>query len=126
MQPLMINTSHCGKEFMTNNKFYLDDLVRRFKIESLKALPLRSDLKMFESFKFPDTPEGKAFALGFVYNMNENILSCSPVNEPLMQLVIDEAVKLFRSDPDDFASFRFVSSLKKNLTISTLKSKEQP
>ncbi len=117
MQPLMINTSHCGKEFMTNDKFYLDELARRFKIESLKTLPLSSDLKVFENFEFPDTLEGKTTAFGLVYSMNKSALSFSLLYEQLEQLVLDEAVKLVRNGQDAYQIFNSISDFSSNFKL---------
>ncbi len=83
-----------------------------FNLKGFRNLPFHSDLKVFENFKFPNTPEGKAHALLLVFKMAELVLEVSPIHSDVMALVYDEAADLAKNENQAFEKFCKLSKFK--------------
>ncbi len=108
-QALLRMSSTFGKSLIDQYKPYQRKLASDLGIPGFFELPLHSDLKVFEKFKFPLTPFSKAASLALVYGMTSNILPCSPIYKQLLGIVFDEAYALLESDPSAFELFSKVT-----------------
>ena len=113
-QAKLLSTGVASKEFIDALKPTQTELSVNLKLPGFSHLPLHRDLLVFEGVKFPGSLEGKVHALTFVFRMIETVLFRSSLYEPILRIVLDEAVFLAREHPEHFQQFLELSRFETN------------
>ena len=86
---------------------YATILASNMNVPGLAKIPFYPDLMVFENVHFP--PEQKIYALTYIYKTAKMILGNSPLRQPLMNLILDEAALLAQNDLEAFNQFCVLS-----------------